>query len=161
MTYKEPTAEILGAARSGDVTTTRLRVVKGTSPVDPIAPAGLYSGARGEHEILPLHKLVAREPEGTLVFESYGIDAALPAEGSRLTLRSWWDRRALDAVTNVGLAWQLKAYDESDHDHSLLTWTTILAGEEAYRSTNGDWVSRDAYERYIRDDLLRLRPGAS
>jgi hypothetical protein len=106
---------------------------------------------------MQLHKLVNRELGEVLVFESYGIVSTPPESGDQVILRPWWTPDAWNAATDPQRNWQRRIYDESDHDHCLLTWQTISVGEEAYRSELGEWVSADAYERFIRNDVLRLR----
>ena len=48
-------------------------------------------------------------------------------------------------------------YDGPQNEHCLLTWETIAPGDTAYCSSRGNWVTAPAYERYIRDDVLRVR----
>lgn len=57
---------------------------------------------------------------------------------------------------DTSLDWRLQRFDESDHDHCLLSWRTIMEGDMAYRSRAG-WITVDAYDRYIENDPLRLR----
>ena len=50
------------------------------------------------------------------------------------------------------------AYEEAVVDtHCAVTWETIRRGDRAYRSGAGEWMSIDAFERYVRNDSLRLR----
>ena len=154
---QQAVVEVLAAARLDDVTTIRVRLDEGDLPIHPIAPAGLYSGERADREVAQLHKLISRNTDGTLDFETYSADTPLPEEGSRFVLRAWWLPAAWDAVTDRGLVWQRQKFTESDHDHCLLTWETIYAGDDAYRSDVGDWISTAAFERFVRDDLFRLR----
>lgn len=53
-----------------------------------------------------------------------------------------------------------RRYDGPPDETCLLTWADIYRGDVAYESDAG-WISVDAYERLIRDDLLRIRsPGS-
>jgi hypothetical protein len=154
--YAEPIVEVVDASRSGDVTTTRVRLVAGGLPSEPIAPAGLYAEEHDDEQLFELHTLRHWEPGGLLVFESYG-DAAAVRPGERAVFRSRWTRESWWAATDRNLQWELAVYHGDGHDHCLLTWETIARGDTAYRSSRGNWVTVGAYERYIRDDVLRLR----
>ena len=91
MAYEEAVVEVVETVRAGDTTTTRVRLVRGEPPSDPVAPAALYADDAAT-EMLALHRLVSRGPDG-LVFESYDLSSALPSAGATLILRSWWTRR--------------------------------------------------------------------
>jgi len=121
MTYGEPVAEVLDVSREDDVTTTRLRLVRGSVLAEPVAPGGLCSGRRADQEVLQLHKLVGREPGDAFIFESYELEAPLPDVGSRLAFRARWIPALWQAVTERTRAWERKPYDESDDDRCLLT----------------------------------------
>jgi hypothetical protein len=153
MAYTEPTADLVDVSQVGDVTTTRLRVWGELG--EPLAPAGLYAGPQADGEVWQLHKLVEREPDGFLLFETYCLGPP-PRPGEVFVFRSWWHPDQLAVAADLGLAWRGERYAEGDHGHCLLTWATIWPGDDAYRSTAG-WLSTAAYERFIRDDLLRLR----
>jgi hypothetical protein len=153
VTYTEPTAQLLDAARSGDVTTTRLLVSGAVA--EPLAPAGLYTGPEAADEVWQLHRLIERGADGSLVFESYDRDRP-PQPGAHFVFRSWWTVDQLAVAADTALEWRRERYAEEDHEHCLLTWAMIAPGDEAYRSTAG-WLSTVAYERFVRDDILRLR----
>ncbi|HMJ00746.1 MAG TPA: hypothetical protein VK488_12990 [Gaiellaceae bacterium] len=153
MTYTESTAQLVDVARSGDVTTTRLLASEAVS--EPLAPAGLYAGPDAPDEVWQLHKLVEREADGSLVFETYGSGPP-PQAGERFVFRPWWTPGQLAIAADRTLDWRREQYAKGDHEHCLLTWETILPGATAYHSTAG-WLATAAYERFIRDDLLRLR----
>ena len=157
MAYAEPIIEVVEASRDGDVTTTRLRLVAGGLPSEPLVPAGLYAEDRDDERLFELHTLSRWEPGGTLVFESYGEPAESVRPGARAVFRSRWTRESWWAVTDRNLDWTPLPYDGPDQGHCLLTWETISRGEVAYRSSRGDWVTVAAFERYIRDDVLRIR----
>ena len=153
----EAVAEVVRVVRAGDVTTTEIRLLEGSRLADPVAPAGLYGGPDAAMEVLQLHRLAEETSEGWLVFVSYDVDTPLPEEGTTLTFRPWWTPAAFAAATDRTLRWARRRYNEDDHGHCLLTWQTLASGDEAYRSSAGDWVSVDAYQRYIESDTLHLR----
>ena len=155
MAYERAVVEVVEAVRAGDTTTTRVRLVRGETPLDPVAPAALYDDD-AVTEVLALHRLLGRGTDG-LVFESYEVTASLPSAGSRFILRSWWTPSALDAVTAPDGTWREAQFEGDDHTHCIVTWATIWGGERAYRSEAGEWMSVRAFERFVRDDLLRLR----
>ena len=105
--------------------------------------------------VIDLHRLVTLDG-AVATFESYGLAVPLPNPGGPYSFISWWTPAQLEVAVDGSLDWQLQEYRESDHDHCRLTWTKILPCEAAYRSEDG-WVTPDAYERFIRDDVLRLR----
>jgi hypothetical protein len=153
MPYTEPTAKLIEVSNIGDVTTTRLHA---SAPLaEPLAPAGLYAGPGAAEEVWQLHKLVERGPDGSLVFETYGLGPP-PRPGEGFVFRSWWTPEQLAVAADRALEWRREQYAEGDHEHCLLTWATIRPGDEGYRSTAG-WLSSAAYVRFIRDDFLRLR----
>lgn len=52
----------------------------------------------------------------------------------------------------------VRALRDWDHEHCVLTWATINDSDEGYLSgPDGKWLTVESYERYIRDDALRLR----
>jgi hypothetical protein len=153
---QEAVVEVLAATRVDDVATIRVRLKSVDLPSDPLAPAGLYSGEHGDIEVAQLHKFISREADGTLEFEAYSKTAPLPEEGAQLVLRAWWLPSAWDAVADRSRVWKLQTFTEGDHDHCLLTWETIYPGDDAYRSDAGEWMSVEAYERFVRDDILRV-----
>jgi hypothetical protein len=54
--------------------------------------------------------------------------------------------------------WHRRTYNKpGDHTHCLPTWKTIDRGTTAYQVDDAGWITVDAYEKYIRDDILRLR----
>lgn len=66
----------------------------------------------------------------------------------------------LDAVRDRSRVWSHEHYpDNGDHDHCLVTWTRIEAQgshPDGYRS-GCDWLTVNAYQTYIVQDLLRIR----
>ena len=159
MAYEEPVVEVLGAERSGDTTTIRVRFVSGKVPADPLAPASLVSQPGHPPLEIPLHQLVDRGDGEVLHFESYGVAAPLPSLRERWLFRSWWMPQDLDLVMDTALAWQQETYRRTgDHEHCPLTWETIGPGDVGYHSSRGNWISVRAYEQYIRNDILRVRP---
>ncbi len=158
MTYKEPVAEVVDIARQRDVTTTVLKVL-GELPSAPLYPAALYHQSDPSREALQLHKLVGTA-RNVLTFQSYDVGPTLPSPGQRFIFRCWWSRDALELVLNTDLTWTLQEYpDDGSHSHCPLTYETISAytgHRDGYRS--GDtWITVEAYDRFIRDDVLRIR----
>ena len=155
--YQDAVGEIVDIARQGDLTRTVLEVdrVEGGS----LWPSNLFDRAEPSRNVLELHKLLQRQGE-ILTYESYDLDSPLPAKGGQYIFRSMWTPDVLDIVLNTELAWKRELYpDNGSHDHCPLTWKTICSytGErEGYRS-GSIWISVDAYERYIRNDILRVR----
>ena len=157
MAYAEPIVQVVDTSQTGDVTTTRVRLVAGGLPSEPIVPAGLYTEDRDDERVFELHTVARWEPGGTIVFESYGEDDAPALSGKRVIFRPRWTRESWRAVTDRQLEWHRVAYDDGHSEHCLLTWETIARGEIAYCSSRGDWVTAAAYDCYIRDDVLRVR----
>jgi hypothetical protein len=153
MSRAEADAEVISVSQAGDTTLTRLLVP--SPPAPPLAPSGLYAGANATVEVWQLHKLVEATGAGLLGFETYGLSPP-PGIGERLVFRPWWDPRQLAIAADRSLEWRQERFASGDHEHCLLTWATIWPGDKAYRSTAG-WLSTGAYERFIRDDRLRLR----
>ncbi len=157
--WEAPIAEILGFRREGDTTTTEAFVSRPLG--DPIAPAGLY--AQDESRIvMELHKAVAVSGR-RVTFESYETNDEVRV-GASYELRQMWDSSAFELVTNLGLVWSRETYpgDGSACDSCPLTYVWFGrdrgdgAATEGYRSGRA-WITVDAYERYIRDDILRVR----
>jgi hypothetical protein len=145
---------IIGVSRAGDLTTTEVSLVEGKWP-EPLAPASVWSGEGRRTRVIDLHRLVSRA-EDVAIFESYGLEGDIPTAGGPYALYAWWTPEQLEAARDVDLEWRRRSYDGADHDHCLLTWQTIGSGDVAYSSEAG-WISVDAYEQFIRDDVLRLR----
>jgi hypothetical protein len=64
----------------------------------------------------------------------------------------------LRTATDPLVEWRKGIYDRGDHTHCLLTFDAIDDGETAYQAgPNVGWITVEAYEKYVRDDVLRLR----
>jgi hypothetical protein len=145
---------IVRASRAGDVITTEVRLEEGEWPSAPVAPASVWTDDHSR--VIELHRQVDLTDD-VAIFETYGIDGETPDPGGLYALYAWWSPEQLKAAEDRNLAWTLQSYDRpGDHDHCLFTWATIGPGDVAYHSDDG-WVSVDAYDRFIRDDALRLR----
>ena len=157
--YKEPVAEILELLERDNVTACVVQLDRVLGSDSFLAPAALYSLQEPAQERLQLHKLVDRV-EKTLRFESYNLKPPLPSKGDKFIFRAWWRSDALALVKDTSLIWTRERYpDNGKHEHCPLTYKTISAytGErEGYRCGK-TWITVDAYERFIRDDILRLR----
>jgi hypothetical protein len=161
MSDRQTGVEIVSASREGDVTTTELRLVEGDWPSDPLAPATVWRGDAEGVALIELHRLL-HLAGASAGFESYGLEAAVPAPGGPHSFFAWWTPQQLEAAVDPSLEWQAVQFYESDPAHCCLTWKQIEPGEPAYVSDAG-WISVEAHARYIRDDVLRLRrapPGA-
>jgi hypothetical protein len=124
----------------------------------PIAPADLRF-AEPFQVVFPLHQLIDRDGS-RLVFETYEPQLSLPTRGESFTFCSWFLPEALNAVRDELVHWDLLDYpDDGDHDHCLLTSTTIAAyadQKRGYHSSYG-WVTVAAWQEYVERDVLRVR----
>jgi hypothetical protein len=135
------------------VTTVRLSDV----PSGPLVPAALWELTNDSStEVIPFHRLRDREGD-FLAFETFDPVTRLPLFEHEYVFQQWFAQWQMDIVTDTSRRWKRRVYPENgDHDHCRLTWESIDAGAEAYRS-NRDWITVDAYNKYIRDDFLKVR----
>lgn len=128
-------------------------------PPPPLAPASLHA-VHAPHELVVEFHAVLAHTQHDITFETYRVPPTLPALGQSYILRTWWTDEQLAVVTDTARHWVRAAYPNTgDHDHCVLTWERIAADTdqwEGYQS-EGEWITIDAYNTYIRDDLLRLR----
>jgi hypothetical protein len=157
MMYNEPTASILSILRLGEVTQVVLHLP--VAPDLPLAPASLHDIHEPHDLLIELHK-VAKQAGDQITFETYTAPDTLPTVGQPYIFRAWWMPEQLAAVIDTSRVWVREAYpDNGDHDHCWLTWETIAAyadHKEGYRS-GCEWITVAAYNKYIRDDFLRVR----
>lgn len=163
----ERTARVVDVSTKEDVTVVQIEVQGEARPlIPPIAPAALYAEDDPAREVYQLHRLLHEEGD-RLTFETYrDTSAEAPEVGHRYVFRSWWLEDALELVEDTSLEWTLERYpDNGDHDFCPLTYGDICGKpdcaacqHEGYRSGNR-WITVDAYQRFIRDDVLRLRRG--
>jgi len=145
------------ATRLGDIS----RIVARFEKIerDSMAPAALSLDPNSVDYEFDVHKQIARD-RFIVTFETYNSAQPLPKVGTTYTWHPWWLPWALDAVVDENANWQLCEYPEDEaHTHCLLTWETIAAYVDhrvGYVSKHG-WITLDAYNEYIRDDVLRLR----
>ena len=155
--HTEPEVEVFEATQHAG--TTRLLIYFDQMPSEPVAPAGLYAEPGSAHPAFELHKLVGRD-RLLLSFETYDCPLRVPAPGKVFHYRAWWLPEAMAAARDTVVSWKLTTYpDNGDHDHCLFTWATIAAHTEhrrAYHSKHG-WITVEAYEKFIRDDVYRVR----
>jgi hypothetical protein len=146
---------ITAASRTDDVTTVALALERGPWPSEPVAPASVWND-QGDR-VVELHKLIRLE-RASAVFESYDLES-VPQPGGPYRMFSWWTPEQYEAATDTSIEWRRATYDTpDDHEHCVLTWATIATGDTGYQASSGScWITVDAYEKYIRDDLLRLR----
>ncbi|NOS81472.1 MAG: hypothetical protein E8D46_06355 [Nitrospira sp.] len=157
MTYVEPKGEIVAVSQEGDVSHVCVRFDR--MDLGPIAPAGLYVDPKTGNERFQLHKLARNDGE-LFYFETYNSTHPLPMPGEVYSYRGWWLAEAMEAALDTKAEWVREKYpDNNDHEHCLFTWETITANSEiseGYRSKYG-WITVNAYEKFIREDIYRLR----
>jgi hypothetical protein len=152
-----PEVTVVAIERSSPRSLVTLRFDEPEGP--PGFPANLWN--KGTDAKWHLDKVVTAD-DGTLTFETDEDLKALEV-GRKYGFQQWWTPEALALVTDLTRHWQRATYpDNGDHDHCPLSWIEISAqpGEGVehvgYRSGD-DWISVGAYERFIRDDHLRVR----
>ena len=154
-------ATLVSIHRERDVTTTVVDCAE--PPSAAIAPASLVDDSTDWVAVIELHHLIGKAGS-RLSFETYGPVEHEPVVGREYTLQSWWSQGALDLVTDMNRVWTREAYPPGGDDcvYCPLTYSWFGRGEsddsvmEGYRSRDV-WITVDAYERFIRDDLLRIR----
>jgi hypothetical protein len=149
-------ATITAASRAGDVTTVRLALESDRWPFEPVAPTTLWTD--DNQRVVELHKLIRLEDDAA-VFETYALAHEPPQPGGPYRMIGWWTPEQYEAATNATIEQRRATFDKpGDHEHCLLTWATIQSGDSGYHaSPGGGWITVDAFEKYIRDDALRLR----
>ena len=128
----------------------------------PLAPGGLYDIETQRTEAIQLHKLLA-VTEGVHSFRTYGAAGITGLKGQRFVFRPWWTSKAFDLVANPSDGWRLAKYpNDGSHAHCELTYVGIGAAEEHKDGyfLGSIWVTRDAYENCIRDDMFHCRSDA-
>jgi hypothetical protein len=155
MNSRQTGVNIISSSREGDVTMTELRLQEGDWPPAPVAPATVWKGDAEGVPLIEVHRLVDLDGLSAR-FESFAIETALPAPGGPHSFFSWWTPEQLEAACDRSLEWRAVQYYESDHGRCYLTWKEFQPGDPVFMSDAG-WITIDAYERYIRDDVLRLR----
>ena len=160
--HYQPLATVVRAEREGDVVTVVLDQKR--PPPVPIAPGALYESEDSRAEVFPLHKLVVQERgrgSDRLTFETYEESRSLPAAGEQYELRSWWLPHAIDALLDPKAGWERARYegDRRDDEMCLFTWENLADAPDAYRSKYG-WATAEAFDLYVRGDLLRMRSGS-
>lgn len=129
----------------------------------PLAPAGLYDQATQAVEHFQLHKLVSQNDD-VYTFRTFSAHPPkAPDPGSRFVFRPWWTARAWRIVIDTKRVWIRTDYpDDGSHAHCELTYAGIGAQEnnkDGYLSGN-DWITCEAYERFVRDDEYHCRDDA-
>jgi hypothetical protein len=155
--YRLPSAEVVHAAKAGDVATVTVEISRGDYLSYPIAPADPRQRQTND-SVWHVHQLIDRR--GTrLVFETYATQVQLPPIGSLFDFCSWWLPDAMDAVRDTSVTWELVTSPDDSCNRCLLTYETIAVGfdhDVAYRSKYG-WITVDAYREFIERDALRVR----
>ena len=160
MLYKPPIAKLSSVERNGEVVVTVIEQLR--PPPDPIAPGALYEAENSSCEVFQLHKLVDRvtyREHDRLTFETYGTTGPLPDAGKKYELRSWWSEEAMRALLDPEAGWEQAMFEGDDDDERcLFTWEPMHNFRSGYRSKYG-WVTADAYQRFVVDDILQMRAG--
>jgi hypothetical protein len=129
----------------------------------PLAPAGLYDVENQRDEALQLHKIVLSDGE-TYTFRTYEAEARPESIcGKSFVFRPWWTPKSIALVTKPSSQWRYALYPaDGTHAHCELTYVGIGANEDAKDGyfIEDLWVTCDAYERYIRDDVFHCRDDA-
>ena len=126
----------------------------------PLAPAGLYDQATQSNEHFQLHKLV-HEAVGSYTFRTFKAKPlAGDLGGLAFVFRPWWTHQGWTNVADTTRTWQHATYpDDGSHAHCELTYVGIgaqLEQKDGYFS-GGDWITCEAYERFVRNDEYRCR----
>ena len=140
------------ADRDLDTLTTRVRVTEGTVPDDLDNPASLFRTEVGDG--IELHRGAQIGPD-ELVFRTFG-DCDVPANGSERTVQWWWIDGTQQMLVDAP-EWRQDRVTE--HGFCPLTFENLDVGDEAYTDGSGNWISVTGWERFVRDDLLRLQSG--
>ena len=130
-------------------------------PGEPEAPAGLYVSPNDDLPIVELHRVVESYRD-TFVFETYGSASRVSIDcKAHFAYRAWWTKAAMRAAIDLQAEWHLIHLDEtSSHDHCLFTWETIGGTDglrTAYANELHGWITPEAHEKYIVQDVYRLR----
>jgi hypothetical protein len=148
-------AVVLDSAQHGDSLVTTIRV--SLWPGDPITPAALWD-IEGKSEVLQFHRLI--DTEGSqLTLETFDFRGELPVFDHEYLFQLWWTPDAMDLVTDMSRVWRRSQYPEGDKcDWCPLTYKDF--GQDREREgyfSDGVWITVAAYNKYIRDDFLRVR----
>lgn len=159
------TAPVVSVLRFEVVGTDVLTHIEGDlSPYGPpLAPAGLYDLPTQGVEYFQLHKLESTA-ERAHTFRTFKcVPPTGPDQGLKVVFRPWWTTRAWNIVTDRHRVWQFAQYlNDGSHAHCELTYAPIGANEaqkDGYFSGN-DWITTEAYERFVRDDEYHCRDDA-
>jgi hypothetical protein len=130
-------------------------------PFDPVAPATLWTD--DNEPLVELHKLRTLG-EDLGIFESYNLDGGPHRPVARIACTpggTWGNTTRQRTRTSNGEGAPFERSGNWDHTHCLLTWATSNDGEPGYEAVpGGGLITVESYEKYIRDDVLRLRsPG--
>jgi hypothetical protein len=132
--------------------------------LEPLAPGTLYLNEPGQTVVFELHRVVSITGR-SVVFETFrdAVPAGWnePSEGQRYRWRGWIIPAAWDAIQSRPEDWHLQSV-EGDHEHCIITWETISKGEPGYyHPVLREWVSVAAFQKFMQDDIYRLRRGGS
>jgi hypothetical protein len=129
----------------------------------PLAPAGLYDVETQRAEALQLHKLI-RSEANTHIFRTYRTQTPTDALlGRSFVFRPWWTSKSFALVAEPSTEWRYSVYpNDGTHAHCELTYLGIGADEDDKDGyfLGELWVTRAAYQQYIRDDIFHCRDDA-
>ena len=133
----------------GDSLTTRVRVIDGQIPEDLDSPASLFHAQIGDG--IELHRGM-RIGSDELLFRTFG-DTAIPPEGRQYLVQWWWTPGTRQMLLDAP-EWRRGTVDH--HWYCPLTYQSLDQGEDAYTDGLGNWISVSGWEKFVRDDRLRL-----
>jgi hypothetical protein len=131
-------------------------------PTEPVAPASLWSHPTQGYSAYDLHHVHSRS-ESSYVFETFDIETRNPTKiGETLYLQSHWLPEAMRAALDQKAIWHLRVYpgEVEDHHHCLFTWETISSysgAKEGYWAVQYGWITTQAYEDFIVNDIYHIR----
>jgi hypothetical protein len=133
-----------------DVLMTEARIVEGPMPNRGLdSPATLQAATGGS---IKLHRGKAVGSD-RLAFVTFG-DTEWPEVGGECVVQWWWiggiQQMLLDAP-----GWHRAPH--IGHWFCPLTYKNLEDGDPAYTDGRGNWISELGWERFVRDDQLRLR----
>ena len=137
------------ARRDRDVLTTDVRVVEGQAD-DLESPASMFKQAIGDG--LDLHRC-ARATRESMTFLTFG-NSPEPTVGDECVIQWWWIPGTQQILRDAP-GWTPRTVEE--HWFCPLTYENLEVGEVAYTDGRGHWISVSGWEKFVRDDVLRLR----
>jgi hypothetical protein len=160
MSWHRPSARIAKVEHFADRVRLHCRVQE--APNEPVAPASLWSHPTQGNSAYDLHRIHSRN-ESSFVFETFDIEKREPPkQGDTLYLQSHWLPEAMKAALDRMAIWEHRMYpgEVGDHHHCLFTWETISSysgAKDGYWAERYGWITTQAYEDFIVNDIYHLR----